>query len=227
MKRQFPEPWRPRTIPRLVDLLLAGAALLLLAPLFAALALLVLCNDGRPVFFSQTRVGRHGARFRIWKFRTMRTGSAGIMVTAAHDTRITHVGKLLRKFKLDELPQLLNVLRGEMSLVGPRPEVPEYVQPGAPIWHAVLQVQPGITDLASLIYRNEEEILANSQDPETTYRNQVLPAKLMLNLAYLRSRSIRSDFKLILLTIRYVLFPRKVDPDWICRTFRAEAGRND
>jgi lipopolysaccharide/colanic/teichoic acid biosynthesis glycosyltransferase len=114
-----------------------------------------------------------------------------------------------------------------MSFVGPRPEMPEYVQADAPIWQAVLQVQPGITDLASLIYRNEEQILGDSVDPESTYRNQVLPAKLMLNLAYLRARSFRRDLKLILMTVRYSFLPKRIDPDSICRTFRAGAGFHD
>ncbi len=210
-------------LPRIFDALCAAGGLILLAPLFALLALLILCDDGRPVFFSQERVGRNGKRFRIWKLRTMRAGSRGVAITAAGDRRVTRTGRVLRKFKLDELPQLFNVLRGDMSLVGPRPEMPEYVQTGAPIWQAVLQVQPGITDLASLVYREEEEILGASSDPEATYRNQVLPAKLLLNLEYLRARSFRRDFKLILLSIGYSLFPRKIDPDSICRALCAGA----
>jgi lipopolysaccharide/colanic/teichoic acid biosynthesis glycosyltransferase len=188
----------------------------------AAIAVAVLSDDGPPVFFRQTRVGRRGKPFRIWKFRTMRVGSRGGVITAAGDSRVTRVGNVLRRFKLDELPQLFNVLKGDMSLVGPRPEVPEYVQLEAPIWQAVLQVRPGITDLATLIYRYEERLLGESSDPNAMYRETVLPAKLVLNLGYLRSRSFLRDLKLILLTIRYSLFPQAFDADLIKRAFGTE-----
>jgi lipopolysaccharide/colanic/teichoic acid biosynthesis glycosyltransferase len=129
---------------------------------------------------------------------------------------------VLRKFKLDELPQLFNVLKGDMSLVGPRPEVPEYVQLEAPVWQAVLQVRPGVTDLATLLYRHEEVLLGASGDPTAFYRETVLPAKLRLNIGYLRSRSFWRDLKLILLTIRYSLFPERFNPDLIKRTLGTE-----
>jgi lipopolysaccharide/colanic/teichoic acid biosynthesis glycosyltransferase len=182
----------------------------------------ILWNDGPPILFSQTRVGRGGKPFRIWKFRTMRAGSQGSAITAAGDGRVTRAGAVLRRCKLDELPQLFNVLKGEMSLVGPRPEAPEYVELKAPIWQAVLQVPPGVTDLASLLYRDEEKLLGASSDPNALYREKVLPAKLVLNLVYLRSRSFRLDLKLILLSIRYSLFPRRFDPDLIMRTLGFE-----
>jgi lipopolysaccharide/colanic/teichoic acid biosynthesis glycosyltransferase len=182
------------------------------------LAVVILWDDGAPVFFSQTRVGRGGKPFRIWKFRTMRAGSRGSAITAAGDERITRAGAPLRKYKLDELPQLFNVLKGDMSLVGPRPEAPEYVQLEAPVWQAVLQVRPGVTDLASLLYRDEEKLLGSARDPNAFYREFVLPAKLVLNLGYLRSRSFGRDLWLILLTIRYSLFPQRFDPDLIKRT---------
>jgi lipopolysaccharide/colanic/teichoic acid biosynthesis glycosyltransferase len=207
---------------RLFDVTCAAAGLLLLLPVVAALAVLILFDDGRPVFFSQTRVGRRGRPFRIWKFRTMRAGSKGSVITAAGDRRITRSGAVLRRLKLDELPQLFNVLKGDMSLVGPRPEVPEYVQLEAPIWQAVLQVRPGVTDLATLLYRDEEKLLAMARDPNTLYRETVLPAKLALNLGYLQSRSFRRDLKLILLTIRYSLFPKRFDADLIKRTVGTE-----
>jgi lipopolysaccharide/colanic/teichoic acid biosynthesis glycosyltransferase len=203
---------------RLFDVTCAAAGLLLLSPLLAALAIVILCDDGRPVFFGQTRVGRKGKPFRIWKFRTMRTGSQGMVITAAGDPRVTRAGAVLRRCKLDELPQLFNVLKGDMSLVGPRPEVPEYVQLEAPIWQAVLQVRPGVTDLATLLYRDEEKLLGASEDPNVFYREIVLPAKLLLNLGYLRSRSFPRDLKLILLTIRYSLFPARFDQDLIKRS---------
>ena len=203
---------------RLFDITCAAAGFLLLLPVLATLALVILCNDGPPVFFSQTRVGRRGKPFRIWKFRTMRAGSQGSAITAAGDERVTRVGAPLRRYKLDELPQLFNVLKGDMSLVGPRPEAPEYVQLEAPVWQAVLQVRPGVTDLATLLYRDEEKLLGASRDPNAFYREVVLPAKLVLNLGYLRSRSFGRDLRLILLTIHYSLLPRRFDPDLIKRT---------
>jgi lipopolysaccharide/colanic/teichoic acid biosynthesis glycosyltransferase len=148
----------------------------------------------------------------------MRTGAPGTVITAAGDPRVTRAGAVLRRCKLDELPQLFNVLKGDMSLVGPRPEVPEYVQLEAPIWQAVLQVRPGVTDLATLLYRDEEKLLGASEDPNAFYREIVLPAKLLLNLGYLRSRSFPRDLKLILLTIRYSLFPKRFDLDLIKRS---------
>ena len=163
----------------------AAAGLLFLMPVLAALALVILWDDGPPVFFRQIRVGRKGKLFHIWKFRTMRAGSQGSVITAAGDGRITRAGAALRRYKLDELPQLFNVLKGDMGLVGPRPEVPEHVQLEAPIWQAVLQVRPGVTDLATLLYRDEEKLLATSRDPNAFYRQSVLPAKLVLNLGSL------------------------------------------
>jgi lipopolysaccharide/colanic/teichoic acid biosynthesis glycosyltransferase len=200
----------------------AAAGLLILMPALAALAVAILCDDGAPVFYSQTRVGRRGEPFRIWKFRSMRAGSQGSVITAEGDRRVTRVGAALRRLKLDELPQLFNVLKGDMSLVGPRPEVPEYVQLDAPVWQSVLQVRPGVTDLATLLYRDEEKLLGTSGDPGTFYRETVLPAKLALNLGYLRTRSFLRDLKLILLTICYSLFPQRFDPDLIKKTLGTE-----
>lgn len=202
---------------RLLDVVCAAAALVILLPVFFALAAFILWHDGTPVLFNQMRVGRRGKLFRIWKFRTMRTGAQGRLITAAGDGRVTRLGATLRRFKLDELPQLVNVLVGDMSLVGPRPEVPEYVQLEEPIWQALLQVRPGVTDLATLLYRDEEILLGAARDPATFYRETVLPEKLILNLAYLRSRSIWRDFNLILLTACYSLFPERFDRDLINR----------
>ena len=204
---------------RIFDAFSALAGLLFLLPVFSLIAIAILLDSGRPVFFTQVRIGRGGKPFRIWKFRTMQAGAGGSAITAAGDSRVTRVGGLLRKCKLDELPQLLNVVRGEMSLVGPRPEVPEYVQPAVPVWQAVLQLRPGITDVASLLYRDEERLLGASRDPQTFYRDHVLPSKLELNVAYLQSRSFCRDLKLILLTIRYSLFPKEFDPDLMKRNF--------
>jgi lipopolysaccharide/colanic/teichoic acid biosynthesis glycosyltransferase len=203
---------------RLFDVTCAAVGLVILLPVLGALSLAVLVGDGRPVFFRQTRVGKGGTTFRIWKFRTMRAGSRGSAVTAAGDQRVTRVGAILRRCKADELPQLFNVLKGDMSLVGPRPEVPEYVRLEEPMWQAVLQVRPGVTDLATLLFRNEEKLLGSSADPNTFYRETVLPEKLVLNLGYLRSKSFRRDVMLILLTIRYSLFPDRFDPALIKKT---------
>jgi lipopolysaccharide/colanic/teichoic acid biosynthesis glycosyltransferase len=210
-----------QTFYRLFDVTCAAAGLLVLTPVLAFLAVLILWNDGPPVLFSQMRVGRRGRLFRIWKFRTMKASGKGGFVTAAGDKRVTGTGTALRRFKLDELPQLFNVLKGDMSLVGPRPEVPECVQLEAPIWQIVLQVRPGVTDLATLLYRDEEALLGTSSDPEALYRETVLPAKLVLNLVYLRSKSFWRDLRLLCFTVQYSLFPERLDPDLIGKTFGA------
>ena len=184
----------------LVDRVSAATGLILLLPVFAAVALLIVSVDGRPIFFTQLRVGRKGKLFNICKFRTMMRATDGAVITAARDPRITRLGSFLRRFKLDELPQLLNVLKGEMSLIGPRPEVPEYVDYDAPIWKAVLSVRPGITDPATLIYRNEESLLGSCGSLAEFYRKRVLPKKLMVSVRYLQSRSFRTDVRLIMLT---------------------------
>jgi lipopolysaccharide/colanic/teichoic acid biosynthesis glycosyltransferase len=207
---------------RLFDTVCSAAGLLFLAPVLAGIALAIVLDDGPPVFFTQTRVGRKGKPFRIWKFRTMRSGSHGSTITAAGDARITRAGGSLRKYKLDELPQLFNVFKGDMSLVGPRPEVPEHVRVEAAEWQTVLHVRPGITDLATLVYRDEELILGAAGDPDTFYRENVLPAKLLLNIAYLISRSFLLDLKLIFLTIRSSVFAESLDPALIKRMFGAE-----
>lgn len=200
---------------RLFEVVCATLGLLVLAPVLLAVVALILWSDGPPVLFSQTRVGRRGRPFRIWKFRTMRTGSKGTTITAAGDSRVTPVGAALRKCRLDELPQLFNVLRGDMSFVGPRPEVPDFVELEAPIWQAVLQVRPGVTSVAALMYRDEEKLLGASSDPAAFYRETVLPAKLVVNLAYLRSRTVWSDLKLMYLTLRFSILPGRFDPKLI------------
>ena len=204
---------------RLLDLAAAGAGLLLLAPLLAAIAVAIFLFEGKSPLFGQLRLGQGGRPFTIWKFRTMRDGSpGGLQITATGDPRITPIGVKLRKYKLDELPQLFNVLRGDMSLIGPRPEVPRYVDVDDPRWRAALAVRPGITDLATLIYRSEEEMLSKAADPEAFYRGRVLPAKLDLNLRYQASRSWRSDIALLLLSVRYSFLPHGFDPEGIERS---------
>ena len=194
---------------RIFDLLLAGAALLLLAPFLFAIGLLIKLSGGGPIFFSHTRIGFQRRPFRLWKFRTMVVGAErqGGQLTVAGDPQVSGFGGWLRRFKIDELPQLWNVLIGDMSLVGPRPEVPRYVTSNDPVWRSILQVRPGVTDPASLVYRNEDDVLAGSADPELHYREFVLPHKLNLSLPYIRQASLWLDVKLVLITVRQVLFP--------------------
>ncbi len=203
---------------RCFDVVCATTGLVVLWPVLLAVALLILIFDGWPVFFRQARVGLGGKLFRIWKFRTMRPetpGQEGPLVTAASDLRITRFGRLLRASKMDELPQLVNVLAGEMSVIGPRPEVPRYVNLEEPVWQAVLAVRPGITDLATLAHLDEERTLSASEDPESYYREAVLPGKLALNVKYLQIRSWRTDFRVIVLTLQSVLHLRPGEQGWI------------
>jgi len=194
-------------IKRCLDIFLASCGIVLLSPLWLSAALIVKLGDGGSIFFRQERVGRHGRLFRIWKFRTMRQGAdrAGPSITKSNDSRITGVGALLRHTKFDELPQLLNVLVGEMSFVGPRPEVPRYVAMYTPAQKAVLDLRPGITDLASIEFRNEEEMLARADDAERFYVEYCIPKKIELNLLYAATATIFSDLKIIFLTFLAVM----------------------
>ena len=189
---------------RLFDLLLSSIGLLLLAPLLLLIALLIKLDSPGPVMFRQERVGRFGQPFRIHKFRTMRHEPAGqgLQITVGADRRITRVGGFLRASKLDELPQLLDVWLGDMSLVGPRPEVPRYVAHyPAELREKVLSVRPGITDIASIEYRDESAVLARAADPERAYIDEVLPHKLALAASYVDQASVWLDIRLILRTI--------------------------
>ncbi len=197
----------------------AALGLLLLSPLLFFIGCMIVREDGFPVFFRQTRVGRGGRAFSLLKFRSMRMRCAGTRITAANDPRLTRFGAFLRRYKLDELPQLWSVIRGEMSLVGPRPEVPAFVGLNDPVWNEVLRVRPGITDLASLVYRQEEDLLAHSSNPEAYYRDVILPAKLALNLHYMRVRSFWRDVKLIVLTVRYSFVPAGFDASRVREMF--------
>lgn len=199
-----------KTGKRLFDVATATIGLLLLWPVLAVLALLVKFRSSGPILFRQDRVGRGGKVFRIAKFRSMDVDAEqrGLQITSAGDRRITPIGGILRRTKLDELPQLWNVLRGEMSLVGPRPEVPSYVQTYTTEQREVLSVRPGLTDPASILYREEEKLLAGQADPESYYREIVLPAKLKLNLEYLSRVSFVRDVFLILQTMTCVLTPK-------------------
>jgi lipopolysaccharide/colanic/teichoic acid biosynthesis glycosyltransferase len=212
---------RALDVMRVMDVAGALGALTVLSPLLGVAALLVLIGDGRPIVFRQTRIGKHGEPFLILKFRTMRAGSAGLALTTLSDRRVTRVGAWLRKLKIDELPQLINVLRGDMSLIGPRPEVPEYVEFDDVRWRSVLEVRPGVTDLATLAFRNEEDLLGPAADPDVYYRSVILPQKLHLNLHYQRSRSLPRDLKLLWMTVRYSFFPRGFDRERIMRSLGA------
>jgi lipopolysaccharide/colanic/teichoic acid biosynthesis glycosyltransferase len=197
-------------VKRLLDLAGAALGLLLLAPVLALVALAIKLDSPGPVFFRQERVGRHGKVFRIFKFRTMTVTppGSGPQITAAGDHRVTRVGAFLRRSKLDELAQLIDVLRGTMSLVGPRPEVPRYVaQYPAERRERLLSVRPGITDFASLRYRNEGELLAAAADPERAYVEQILPDKLRVAANSVEHASLAADLRALGLTLRTVFVP--------------------
>ena len=184
---------------RFLDVVSSLLVLILLSPLWLVIALLIVCESRGGVFYRQIRVGKDNKDFNLYKFRTMRTGSdkRGLLTVGERDSRITRVGYFLRKYKLDEFPQLINVLKGDMSIVGPRPEVRKYVDMYTPEQLRVLSVRPGLTDLASIQYVHENELLAASEDPEKAYIEEVMPAKLALNLQYIDNQSVYGDFKLI------------------------------
>lgn len=192
---------------RMFDILLSLFGLTLFSPVLAVIALQVKGEDGGPVFYRGVRVGRYGSPFKIFKFRTMVVGAdrLGGPSTADDDPRITRIGKLIRKYKLDELPQLMNIFKGEMSLVGPRPEVQHYVDMFTEEEKAILSVRPGITDWASLWNPDEGKILAGSPDPEKTYMEKIRPTKLNLQLKYVRERSFWVDLKIIMRTIMTIV----------------------
>lgn len=189
---------------RLFDFTASLAGLVVLAPLLAIVAVAIRLESPGPAFFLQERVGRHGVRFRIVKLRTMRASLPGEMrqITVGADPRITRLGHVLRQTKLDELPQLLNVLKGDMSLVGPRPEVSAYIDLYTPAQQAILlSVRPGITDFAAIEFSDEAEILARASDPEAAYVNEVMPRKFALYARYVEEQSLALDLKLILRTL--------------------------
>lgn len=196
-------------IKRCFDTILSCLGLLLLSPLLLSVAGMILIWDGFPILFRQTRVGRNGHDFILNKFRTMtilRDGSEGCF-DVGNKKRVTRIGTFLRKAKLDELPQLWNVLKGDMSFVGPRPEVRKWVDAYPARWVKVLAVRPGITDPASIYYRNEEELLAQADDPEAFYRDHILPHKIDLYEEYVRSSSFVGDICMIFKTILSVFLP--------------------
>jgi lipopolysaccharide/colanic/teichoic acid biosynthesis glycosyltransferase len=188
---------------RLFDVVAAFLALVLLAPVMFLLAVAVVVSSPGGAFFRQTRVGRHGHTFQLLKFRSMRPGSeaGGQITVGARDPRITGIGHFLRRTKLDELPQLINIVKGDMSVVGPRPEVPRYVALYTAEQRAVLTVRPGLTSMASIAYINENEVLGRSSEPERAYVEEVMPAKLALDLHYVRERSLALDLHIIAATM--------------------------
>jgi lipopolysaccharide/colanic/teichoic acid biosynthesis glycosyltransferase len=197
---------------RAFDVVVAGTTLCVTAPLLGVLAAAVKLETPGPALFEQTRVGRGRRPIRIFKLRTMVMNATGMAITAGGDPRITRVGALLRKTKLDELPQLWNVLRGDMSIVGPRPEVERYVKRYRPEWDKLFSVRPGITDLASLVFRDEERVLALAHDRERAYTEVVMPIKLELALAGIERSSLLEDLRVIARTALSIVRPDGVDP---------------
>ncbi|MDD4807425.1 MULTISPECIES: sugar transferase [Caproicibacterium] len=192
---------------RLFDIVVSFLILVILSPLLLITAAAVKLDSKGPVFYRQERVGRYGKPFRIYKFRTMvqDADKKGLQITVGQDPRITRVGRVIRKCRLDEFAQVLNVLDGTMSLVGPRPEVPKYVKAYQPAYLSTLLVRPGVTAPSSIHFRNEDEILAESPlDPETTYIEKILPTKMQLNLQYMDSISVGNDIKVMVQTVRAV-----------------------
>lgn len=195
---------------RLFDIMASGCGLLVLSPLFLVMAIWIKLDSEGPVFYRQVRVGRHNKDFRIFKFRSMRVGAdKGSLVTiGGRDPRITRSGYFIRKYKLDEIPQLINVFLGQMSLVGPRPEVRHYVNYWTPEQMHVLDVRPGITDPASIMFRNENELMEQSEDPESYYINVLMQEKIKLYLEYVHNASFWYDIKLIFLTFKVIITER-------------------
>lgn len=192
-----------RIVKRIFDITASGLGIIVLSPILIVIALIIKKESDGPVFFKQIRVGEKGKNFEILKYRTMVVDAEklGRQITVGNDNRITKIGGFLRKYKLDELPQLINVFKGDMSLVGPRPEVPRYVEMYNEEQRKVLDVKPGITDLASIRYRDENELLGTAEDPDDMYINTIMPDKLALNLEYINKSNVFFDIYIILKTI--------------------------
>jgi lipopolysaccharide/colanic/teichoic acid biosynthesis glycosyltransferase len=206
--------WR-MAIKRLEDIVVAAIGIVILAPVFAVIAIAIRLEDGGPVFYRQVRVGQGGRPFEIDKFRSMTPApkGAGSPLTIAGDPRVTRVGAFVRRAKLDELPQLFNVLRGEMSLVGPRPEAPDLMRHYSRSQRAIMvSVQPGMTDYASVLLRDESELLAHAPDPARFYRERLIPLKCDLCVRYVSDMSPLADMRIVLATIWSIVFPRAPNP---------------
>lgn len=193
---------------RIFDLIFSIVLIIILSPLFLIISTIILFESNGGIFFKQKRVGKNNIDFTILKFRTMYSGSEkeGLLTVGVKDKRITRAGKFLRKHKLDELPQLFNVLSGNMSFVGPRPEVRKYVEMYTSQQLKVLSVKPGITDYASIKYSSENELLAMVSDPEKEYTLKIMPAKLELNLKYINEQNLFTDMKILYLTFLKIFF---------------------
>lgn len=194
-------------LKRLFDIFFSSIGLIIIFPFFIIIALLIVIDSPGGIFYKQIRVGKGNTDFYLFKFRSMRTDSdkKGLLTVGGRDSRITRMGYFIRKYKIDELPQLINVLLGDMSLVGPRPEVRKYVEMYTVEQKKVLSVKPGITDYASIEYSNENELLGKAEDPEAVYIHEIMPAKLKLNLKYIAEQGLATDFKIIFRTIRKIL----------------------
>ncbi len=213
-------------LKRTVDVIGSAVALVLLAPLFLVVAIAIRRETPGPAFFRQTRVGLRGRPFLIYKFRSMVVGAAanGSALTVGADRRITRVGAFLRKTKIDELPQLINVLAGDMSLVGPRPEVPEFVEFYSPEQRAILlSMRPGITDYAAILFRDESSLLDQERDPIAAYRYKIMPIKFMHYERYGRNIGVVNDLRIILATILMLVWQRV--PSWLCREVSTAVGK--
>ena len=195
---------------RLFDIIASACGLLVLSPVFLIMAIWIKQDSNGPVFYRQVRVGRHNKDLRIFKFRSMRVGAdkGGLVTIGGRDPRITRSGYFIRKYKLDEFPQLINVFLGEMSVVGPRPEVRHYVNYWTPEQMHVLDVRPGITDPASIKFRNENELMEKAEDPEDYYINVIMQEKIKLYLEYIQNASCWSDIKLIFKTFKVIITER-------------------
>lgn len=194
-------------IKRAFDILFSISGLIILSPVLIIISAVIKSDSKGPVIYRQSRVGKDNRDFMLFKFRTMRMDSdkQGLLTVGGKDPRITKAGYILRKYKLDELPQLLNVLAGDMSFVGPRPEVRKYVELYSAIQKKVLEVKPGITDIASIRYRNESDLLKEAIDPEEFYIKQIIPDKIKLNLEYINDNSLFKDIKVILNTFKAII----------------------
>lgn len=208
----MPKSEKHRGLSRTTEICLSLAGLLLLFPLFVTLAVVVKSTSRGTVFFRQARMGRGGRRFTLYKFRSMRINAGGVNLTARDDCRLTAAGKYMRRYKLDELPQLWNVVRGEMSLVGPRPEVAEYVDLENPLWREILEIRPGITDPVALRLRNEETLLASVADKEAFYTEILQPYKLRGWAEYARQKTWKTDLHILFRTFKVILLPKTAAP---------------
>nr|WP_286462992.1 sugar transferase [Myroides odoratimimus] len=194
-------------VKRIFDIISSGIGLIMLSPIFLFLTIWIKVDSQGPVFYKQVRVGKNGKDFKIFKFRSMRQGSdkQGLITVGGRDPRVTNSGYYIRKYKLDEFPQLINVFVGDMSVVGPRPEVRKYVDLYNEEQLRVLTVRPGITDIASIKYRNENELLEKAEDPDKTYIEEIMPDKLKYNLEYIDNTSFIYDIKLIFETFKAII----------------------